>query len=60
MKSNRTKELVKNIQRHLAQLDFALGIQPRKTSKTYTEAYARCYEECECMDALDYSDSLPF
>jgi hypothetical protein len=47
MKSERTKSLIFAIQRHQAQYDVAIGKPPRKTSKTYTHQYARCYEEQE-------------
>jgi hypothetical protein len=45
------KKIVKNVQRHIAMLDFALNMPPRKTSKTYLNAYAECYAEAECMDS---------
>lgn len=52
MRSNIYKQIVKDLQRHKAQLDYALGKPPRKNSKTYTEAYAHEYEQGEKDTAL--------
>ena len=45
MRSKVLKELVKDFQRHQAQFDVALGKPPRKSSKTYINAYANAYAQ---------------
>jgi hypothetical protein len=39
------------MQRHRAQFDIACGYGPRKTSKTYTEAYSYAYEQQEKLSS---------
>lgn len=45
MKTEMFKQVVKDLQRHKAQIDVALGRPPRKSSKTYINAYANAYAE---------------
>jgi hypothetical protein len=49
MKINRNK--VYELQRNLALFDFTLGRPARKSSKTYTNEYARLYEQQEIASA---------
>ena len=42
MRSVRYRQQVRDLQRHLAQLDAAQGKPPRKTAKSYREVYWRC------------------
>lgn len=55
MKSKLYKQVVKDLQRHKAQLDVALGKPPRKSSKTYINAYANAYAQSQILDNL-YSE----
>jgi hypothetical protein len=52
MRSNLFKQVVKDLQRHKAQFDVALGKPPRKSSKTYINAYANAYAEAQILDNL--------
>ena len=45
MRSRIFKDVVKDLQRHKAQFDVALGKPPRKSSKTYINAYANAYAQ---------------
>jgi hypothetical protein len=47
MKRSIIKALVIKAQIALAERDFALGVPPQKTSKSYVEAYGRAYELAE-------------
>ena len=52
MKTAMYKQVVKDLQLHKAQLDVALGRPPRKSSKTYINAYANAYAEQEILTGL--------
>jgi hypothetical protein len=52
MKTEMFKQIVKDLQRHKAQIDVALGKPPRKSSKTYINAYANAYAEQEILTGL--------
>ena len=55
MRSRIFKDVVKDLQRHKAQFDVALGKPPRKSSKTYINAYANAYAQQHILDNL-YSE----
>lgn len=57
MKTAMLKQVVKDLQRHKAQIDVALGRPPRKSSKTYMNAYANAYAQSQILD--NYSE-CPF
>lgn len=55
MKTAMYKQVVKDLQRHKAQLDVALGKPPRKSSQTYIREYALAYAQSQILDNL-YSE----
>lgn len=55
MKTAMFKQVVKDLQRHKAQLDVALGKPPRKSSQTYIREYALAYAQSQILDNL-YSE----
>ena len=55
MKRKIIKRTVEQLQRKMALLDYKLGIGPKKTSKTYYDAYARYYAEGEGVAYYDYA-----
>lgn len=55
MSSKLLKHVVQQAQRQQAKIDYLLGIGPRKTSKTYFEAFAHYYEEGEKVCYYDFS-----
>lgn len=57
MKRKLFKKLVERAQRQQAKIDYLLGVGPRKTSKTYYEAYGHYYAEGE---GVVYYDFAPF
>ena len=52
MRSRFFKQVVQDLQRHKAQFDVALGKPPRKSSRTYINAYAMAYAEQEILTGL--------
>lgn len=52
MRSRFFKQVVQDLQRHKAQFDVALGKPPRKSSKTYIDAYAHEYAQQEILTKL--------
>ena len=57
MRSRFFKQVVQDLQRHKAQFDVALGKPPRKSSKTYIDAYAMAYAQQEILTALRIKES---
>lgn len=51
MRSKIFKQMIKDYQRHQAQFDVALGKPPRKSSKTYINAYANAYAQQHMISA---------
>lgn len=49
------KRIIQDAQRHQAQIDVAFGRSPRKSSKTYIEAYAQAYAEQEILSGRGYN-----
>jgi hypothetical protein len=60
MRLKAIKKVVKELQRNLAEYDFALGKPARKNSKTYREHYGRLYAEAESKSAQDYLELAYF
>ena len=48
------KRIVQDAQRQQAKFDVAFGRSPRKSSKTYIEAYAQAYAEQEIFSSRGY------